>query len=295
MPTLEISSGRFEYLEQGSGEPVILAHGSGSSGAQWRGLADQLSARYHVFAPDLIGYGGSTHWSGSKAFQLESEAEIVRALLARVNQRAHLVAHSYGGAVALHVARTLGDSLRSLTLIEPAAFHLLREADAPLAAECAEVAERIVRAIASGEYLAGFGMFFDYWNGPQAWAQLSAEKRHAMTTRLPKVVLDFHAIFNARSRLVDFGALTIPTLLLQGSRSPAPTRRICELLAGTIPSAELRTLVGAGHMAPITHREQVNAMVVDQLDSISGHPSRRHAVAKNLSGRNTASVTRSAA
>jgi pimeloyl-ACP methyl ester carboxylesterase len=295
MPTLDISAGRFEYLEQGRGEPVIFVHGSGSSSAQWRGLADQLSARYHVFAPDLIGYGGSTHWPGPEAFHLDAEAEIVRALVARAGGRAHLVAHSYGGAVALHVARTLGDSLRSLTLIEPAAFHLLRETDAPLAAALAEVAEHMVRTIASGEYLAGFEMFFDYWNGPHSWVQLPVEKRYAMAARLPKVALDFHAIFNARSRLADFSALTMPILLMQGACSPAPTRRICELLAHTIPDAELRTLDGAGHMAPITHREQVNAMIADQLDSISGHPSRRHAVAKNPSGRNTASVARSAA
>jgi len=295
MSTLEISTGRFEYLEQGSGEPVILVHGSGSSGAQWRGLADQLSARYRVFAPDLFGYGGSTNWLGSNAFRIENEAEIVHALLARTGGRAHLVAHSYGGAVALHIARTFSDSLRSLTLIEPAAFNLLRETDAPLATQLAEFAERMVRAIGSGEYLAGFGMFFDYWNGPHSWAQLPAEKRYAMATRLPKVVLDFHAIFNATWRLDDFRALTVPTLLVQGAHSPAPTRRICELLARTIPAAELRTLEGAGHMAPITHRDRVNAMLVSQLDLISGHPSRRLAVAKNFSGGNTASVTRTAA
>jgi pimeloyl-ACP methyl ester carboxylesterase len=295
MPTLEISTGRFEYLEQGSGEPVILVHGSGSSSAQWCGLADQLSARYRVFAPDLFGYGGSVNWLGSNAFRIENEAEIVRALLARAGGSVHLVAHSYGGAVALHIARTVGDSLRSLTLIEPAAFHLLRETDALLAAELADFAERMVRAIACGEYLAGFGMFFDYWNGPNAWARLPAEKRYAMATRLPKLVLDFHAIFNATWRLDDFRALKVPTLLVQGARSPVPTRRICELLARAIPGAESRTLAGAGHMAPITHREQVNAMLVARLDSISGHPSRRLAVAKDVSGGNTASVTRSVA
>lgn len=295
MPALEISNGCFEYLEQGSGEPVILLHGSGSSSAQWRGLAERLSARYRVFAPDFFGYGGSADWPGPKAFYLECEAEIVRALLMRADRRVHLVGHSYGGAVALHVARSCSDSLRSLTLIEPAAFHLLREADAPLAAGLAEVAEHMVRAIASGEYLAGFGRFVDYWNGAQAWAQFPAEKRYTMAARLPKVVLDFHATFNEASRLEDFRALTIPTLLIQGARSPAPTRRICDLLARTFPAAALRTLAGAGHMAPITHSELVNALIAAQLDSIPGHPSRGHAVAENLSGRNTARVTRTAA
>lgn len=295
MATLEISAGRFEYLELGRGEPAILLHGSGSSAAQWRALAERLSARYRVYAPDLYGYGGSADWAGPKAFHLESEAEIVLALLARVNDCAHLVGHSYGGAVALHVARSHSDALRSLTLIEPAAFHLLRDTDAPLAAALAEVAESLVRAVARGEYVAGFGRFVDYWNGPQAWAQIPPDKRYAMAKRLAKVVLDFHATFNEPARLEDFRAMAVPTLLVQGTRSPSPTRRICELLADTLPAARLATVDGAGHMAPVTHPDPVNAVIVAQLDSNSGYPSRRHAVAENLREGNTASVTRTAA
>src|SRR5262250_2626520 len=116
MSTLQISGQRIEYLEVGSGEPVVLLHSSGSSAAQWRGLAERLSGRYRVIAPDLYGYGGTAHWPGRAPFHLECEAEIVFALLGRVTERAHIVGHSYGGAVALHVARLAGDLLRSLTL-----------------------------------------------------------------------------------------------------------------------------------------------------------------------------------
>lgn len=294
MPTLEISNGRFEYLEQGNGEPVILLHGSGSSSAQWRALTEQLSARYRVCAPDLYGYGASADWPGRRAFHLEHEAEIVLALLARVGAPAHLVAHSYGGAVALHVARAHADALRSLTLIEPAAFHLLREAEPQAAAGLAAVAESMVRAVAGGEYLAGFGRFVDYWNGAGAWAAIPADKQGAMAVRLPKVVLDFHATFNEPTRLDDFRAMDVPTLLVEGTRSPQPTRRICELLACTLPVAHLVSVEGAGHMSPITHRDQVNAIVFAQLDLMATHRTRR-AVTEDLSGRIMASIDRTAA
>lgn len=295
MPTLEISTGRFEYLELGSGEPVVLLHGSGGSSGQWRALAEQLHERYRVFAPDLYGYGASAPWSGRRAFHLECEAEIVLALLERFGGRVHLVGHSYGGAVALHVARLCGDSLRSLTLIEPAAFSLLRQADAPAAAEIAEVAESMVRAMACGDYLGGFGQFIDYWNGPGAWAAIPADKRYAMAARFPKVMLDFHATFNEPTRLEDFRSMVVPTLLMQGTRSPSPTRRICGLLADTFPVTQLKNVEGAGHMSPVTHRDQVNAMIIAQLDSNSGHPSRRHAVAETPSVGKTASAARTAA
>ena len=282
MPTLEISGSRFEYLEQGRGAPVILLHGTGGASTQWRALAERLSARYRVIAPDLYGYGASAPWPGRKAFALDCEAEIVFALLTRFGGRAHLVGHSYGGAVALQVARSRGDSLSSLTLIEPVAFHLLKETDAPIVAEITEVADSLARALERGEYVAGFELFFDYWNGPQAWTQVPEDKRCAMATRFPKVMLDFHATFNEPTRLEDFRALAVPTLLMCGTRSPSPARRICELLAGTLPAVRLKTIEGAGHMAPVTHPEPVNAMILAHLDSISGHPSRRHAVAETF-------------
>src|SRR5689334_14597837 len=129
MLTIQVSGSRIQYLELGSGEPVVLLHSSGSSSAQWHALAERLSERYRVIAPDLYGSGGTAPWPGDRPFYLECEAEIVLGLLEHIDEPAHLVGHSYGGAVALHVARLRGDLVRSLALMEPAAFHLLQGND----------------------------------------------------------------------------------------------------------------------------------------------------------------------
>jgi pimeloyl-ACP methyl ester carboxylesterase len=284
MSTLQLSGSRVEYLELGSGEPVVLLHSSGSSGAQWRALAERLAARYRVIAPDLYGYGGTANWPGRRPFHLECEAEIVLALLARSSGQAHLVGHSYGGAVALHVARRHGDLLRSLTLIEPVAFHLLQEADVQALPEITEVAESVARAIACGDYVAGFGRFVDYWGGPDAWTAIAEDRRQAMAARLPKIALDFHATINEPVRLEDLRSMAVPTLLLQGANSPLPTRRICERLAHVLPQAKLKTVHGAGHMVPITHRDEVNALVSTQLDSHSEKGARGSAIPEAASG-----------
>lgn len=271
MPTLEISGSRVEYLELGgSGDTVVLLHSSGSSATQWRALAEKLSPRYRVIAPNLYGYGATAQWPGRGPFHLESEAALVLALLERANGRVHLIGHSYGGAVALHVAGLRGHLLRSLTLIEPVAFHLLKGTDGAALAEITDVAEGVVRAVSRGELFDGFGRFVDYWSGPGAWAAVPAEKRPAMAAHLPKVALEFHATLNEPARLKDFRDMMVPTLLLHGTNSPLPTRRICELLARTLPDARLNPIVDAGHMAPITHRDAVNAMVIAQLDAQSG-------------------------
>ena len=286
MPILQISGSRVEYLELGSGEPVLLLHSSGSSAAQWRALAEKLAERYRVIAPDLYGYGGTAHWPGHSPFRLECEAEIVLALLGRVDKRAHLVGHSYGGAVALRVAGLRRDLLRSLTLIEPVAFHLLRGTDASALAEITQVAETVTRAVTCGEYVAGFERFVDYWTSPAAKAQVPAYKRYAMAARLPKIALEFHATLNEPTRLEDFRSMTVPTLLVHGTSSPWPTRRICDLLERILPEAQLKTIGGAGHMAPMTHRDQVNAMIVAHLDANPRRTSRRPAIGETLSAVN---------
>jgi pimeloyl-ACP methyl ester carboxylesterase len=131
MPGLELPGRRIEYLDEGRGEPVVLLHDSGASGAPWRSLVGRLAPRFRVLAPDLHGDGCSRGWNENGPFRLAQETALVHALLDTLEGRpAHLVGHSHGGAVALHVARPRAARLRSLTLIEPAAFHLLREPEA---------------------------------------------------------------------------------------------------------------------------------------------------------------------
>jgi pimeloyl-ACP methyl ester carboxylesterase len=270
MPSIDISGSRVEYAEQGSGEPVVLLHSSASSGAQWRALMERLGDRFRVMAPDLYGYGGTSHWTGRGAFCLEHEAQLVCALLGHAGEPAHLVGHSFGGAVALHVARTRPDLLASLTVIEPVAFHLLRGYDHQALEEISVVATGVAGALACGDYFTGIARFVDYWSGPGAWAGIPQEKRPGFAARLGKVALDFQATLNEPAALEDFAAMALPTLVVRGTSSPRPTRRICELLAGVLPDAQSRIVDGAGHMAPLTHRDAVNGLVAAHLDSITG-------------------------
>jgi pimeloyl-ACP methyl ester carboxylesterase len=251
-------------------EPVVLLHCSGSSGAQWRALTARLGARYRVLAPDLIGYGAGGPWCGRGEFSLAHEAAAVRSLLGRVGAPVHLVGHSYGGAVALHIARTRPELLRSLTLIEPSAFHLLRNGDATDAAALREikaVAAEAGAALIVGDYGRGFSRFVDYWSGPGSWADLPAEKRALLAPQLAKVVLDFHALFAEPAELEDVCDIALPTLLVQGGCTALPSRCICARLRTALPDAAFRVVQGAGHMLPLTHRDQVNAFVAAHIEA----------------------------
>jgi pimeloyl-ACP methyl ester carboxylesterase len=258
-------------------ETVVVLHCSGSSGAQWRALSGQLGERYQVLTPDLIGYGKAAQWSGGE-FRLAHEAAAVRSLAGRAGEPVHLVGHSYGGAVALHMARTRPELLRSLTLIEPSAFHLLRNGDPTDVAALREimaVAAAARAALAVGDYCGGFGRFVDYWSGPGSWADMPFEKRAAFAPQLAKVVLDFHALLSEPAEIEDVCDIALPTLLVQGGCTTLPARCVSARLRMALPEAAFRVVRGAGHMSPITHREQVNALIAAHLDANSGLRSRR--------------------
>ena len=246
-------------------ETVVLLHCSGSSGAQWRTLRDQLAPRYRVIAPDLIGYGSSAPWSGRGEFTLADEAA---AVLSLVDHPVHLVGHSYGGAVALHIARTRPELFRSLTLVEPAAFHLLRDGDATDGAaleEIVAVAADLKAELLRGDYHRGFGRFIDYWSGAGSWVQMPPDKRAAIAPQLAKVVLEFHALFSEPAGIEDVSSVELPTLLVQGSCTTLPPRSICARLRVALPESTFRFVRGAGHMLPVTHREEVNALIAQHI------------------------------
>ena len=108
-------------------ERVIALHRSGSDAGQWRMLAEALGDEYELIAPEHYGSESAGPWNPSEPFALADEAARTIALIDDTDRKVHLVGHSYGGAVALHVALARPERIASLTLYEPSAFHLLRQ------------------------------------------------------------------------------------------------------------------------------------------------------------------------
>jgi 3-oxoadipate enol-lactonase len=109
-----------EYEERGRGEPVLLIHGALVADALLPLMREAaLAERYRLIRYRRRGYGGSEPVPG--AFSLEQQARDASALLAHLGvERAHVIGHSGGGAIAVQLAIESPRVVHSLVVLEPA-------------------------------------------------------------------------------------------------------------------------------------------------------------------------------
>jgi pimeloyl-ACP methyl ester carboxylesterase len=256
---------RSSILAAGTGPPVLLLHGSASAAVMWTSIIDALKPRFRVIAPDLIGYGRTDSWLDGHGFTAADELRLLEPLLPPTPAGVHVVGHSYGGLVALHLALAGRVALRSLTLIEPVAFFLLPHADAHDAwAEINDVANAYSAHMAAGETDAALRGFIDYWAGDGAWDAMDETLRAQIRRSAGKIVLEFQVGF-ADVGLQPLQTLKCPVRLLAGGRTRLPTRHVISFLAAQVPAAKLEIVEDANHLLPMTHGEMLREFLLREL------------------------------
>lgn len=253
----------------GDGSPVICLHSSAASSRQWEPLMRQLDAKYRVIAPDLYGHGKSPAWPGAAGPSLAEEAAFVASLFDTLPERAHLVGHSYGGAIALKLALMYPHRVRSVVLYEPVLFRLLldRLPGHRSTAEIISVAAAVRRAVDAGRPDVAAQGFIDYWTEQSAWAGMDSAQQQTIAGRMGCVAGQFDAAFNDTTTMRQLALLELPMLYLSGAHSRASTRQITAMLRKTLPQALFRELPAMGHMGPVSHAREVNAVIESFLDA----------------------------
>jgi pimeloyl-ACP methyl ester carboxylesterase len=248
----------------GFGTPVLLLHGSASSSAMWTPVINALKPRFRLIAPDLIGYGRTDPWPDGYVFGLEDELRLIEPLIQHEPGGAHVVAHSYGGVVALALARAGRLRIRSLTLIEPVAFHMARS-DPQARAEVERFSGGFADRMAAGDVEGAMRHFVDYWSSPGTWEAMDEGSRAHMRRAAPKIMHEFHAA--SANPLVDaLRTAAFPVRLIAGDKSPLPVRRIAALIAERLPNASLEVVTGANHLLPATHHRALSEWLLKTLE-----------------------------
>ncbi len=116
---LELHGDRIAYRDAGpttSGPALLLIHGMAGSSATWRAIIPQLSTKYRVIAPDLLGHGMSAKPRGD--YSLGAFAVFLRDLLDELGvHRATVVGQSLGDGIAMQFAYQHRDYCERLALI----------------------------------------------------------------------------------------------------------------------------------------------------------------------------------
>lgn len=247
-------------------ETVVLLHSSASSGRQWSALVESLQPRFEVRAVDFHGHGSRLAWSGERPLTLADDAALVKPLLWEAGG-AHIVGHSYGGAIALKVATMYPHLVRSLVAYEPVLFGWLFDADPNSAAahRVLSLGDAIRKALHYRSYRGAAEQFVNYWSGAGAWDSMPANRQHAVAERMQSVNFHFGALIRELPRSRGVAGLDMPKLFLTGERTVDSTRRIGALLRRAFPHAEHAVLPGMGHMGPMTHAADVNRRIQDFL------------------------------
>jgi lipase len=198
---------------------------------------------------------------------LSDIADALSGLSGMIGEPFHLVGHSFGGAVALKIAHVMPDMIRSLTVIEPAAFHLLdrHTLDLNHLTSVRSLASFMRRALARGDADAAMMQFVDFWNGQGAWARTSLGLRQKLAQQTVQVIADFTAIESETATLVDYAAIRCPVLAVTGRNSPLVTQHLTERVAATLAGARLAEILDAGHMVPLTDPHEVDPIIAAHI------------------------------
>lgn len=132
MPRVSVNGVSLHYWQMGEGPDMVMLHGLNGNLAVWHlEMVPRLRGEYRITTYDLRGHGRSE--MPPSGYSTEDMAKDLNGLLEALGiERAHLLGHSLGADIALHVALRYPEKVRKMVLIEPgipALLHLRKHED----------------------------------------------------------------------------------------------------------------------------------------------------------------------
>lgn len=250
------------YVRVGSGPPLVIVHGAWASGDSYLPLAEMLGEQFSCFVMDRRGRGRS---GDGPEYSLECELADIEAVLDAAGQGASLLGHSGGGVYALEVA--LRADIRSLVLYEPPLRQNLDE-------DTRGFIDRFRDTVEDGRNEAATAMFFREMAGMDEDALGAFQATPAWQERVPRawtVVREMEAMVDSGLPIERYASVSVPTLVLVGTETPAEDVQAMHQLHRVIPHSRLAQLEGQGHLAHLTGPDLLAKEVAEFVASIADH------------------------
>lgn len=251
--------GRVHYYEAesrvpGGGIPLVLVHGLADRDESWAPMLERLKrSGFHVYAPDLLGYGRSPKPADSD-YSISTQEQFVADFIQAIGlQKPNVGGWSMGGWVVLKLALDHPDMVDRVVVYDsagirqqvaggPQIFHPTSEEDLQ---HLASLLEPNAKPLPSFVLRAALrAMQENQWVVDRSMASMEGGKD----------LLD--------GRL---GSLTEPLLIVWGSDDHLLPLSYGQQIHGLDPRSELDVLQGCGHLAPKTCPDRAAAVTVDFL------------------------------
>lgn len=242
---------RIAYLDGGRGEPLVLVHGFGADKDNFTRVARWLVPRYRVIAPDLVGFGESTHLPDAD-YRYAAQAARLRDFVQALGLRhVHLGGNSMGGGIVLSYAAQHPDEVGSLWLIDaagipeapPSELRRIIETtgENPLLVDKASDFPRLVRFVMSEPpWIPGFAMD-------------SMARQRMANEALEKKVFAQIATDSVSDAITG---LRVPALITWGAQDRALDVGTAALLHAKLPDSRVDVMPGVGHAPMIEQPER---------------------------------------
>ena len=282
MPFFRNDELSIHYLQRGRGEPLLLIHGLGGSGADWAFQVAALEHRFRVIVPDLPGSGHSS--PPRSEYTIAGFASALWKLMDHLKiDRPNIVGFSLGGAVALEMATLRPDSVPKLALINSLATYKPRDLRKWLETYVAATLVRLV-GMPRAAYVTAARLF------PEPWQRAMREHTARVLGSVPANSYLGTGLALARWAILDrLDRLKSRVLLIAAEKDFTPLAEKRELAQKL--NAELVIVRGSRHGTPFDSVEATNASLLALLTDQPLPPPARwvrdtptHAQALSLNG-----------
>jgi pimeloyl-ACP methyl ester carboxylesterase len=233
----------------GSGPPLLLIHGIGSTWRVWKPILERLEASHEVLGVDVPGFGHSAAFPAGTAPTIDAMAEALENALDAVGwERPHVAGNSMGGWLALELARR--GRAASAVAISPAGMWTEKErvysrnslrTQHAIATRIAPHADRITSTALGRTLVLGSVM-----SRPWRLAPEDAAETLRLFAGCPGWEATLEALTEDMPR--ELGSIDCPVRIVWGSRDVLLLPRQADRFVREIPNAELVRLPGLGHV-----------------------------------------------
>ena len=232
-------------------QPILLLHGTSTSGDSFREVMQGLENNHYLIAPDIPGFGQSAE---TDPYSLDHLIEWLASLIDRLDfTSVDLVGHSFGGFLAAAYAIAYPEDVSKLLLMSPA---LLVGQSVPPIARRIGVPERAVRAGISLSRIMLERLIRIQFYQPERMEESVWERRRADYSRARASAAAVSAV--ASEDLTPYlSRLDKPTLVIWGEDDPVLSPSQAERLEKLLKDAQLQMLSECGHIPMIEQKEKV--------------------------------------